>query len=67
MEKTDTFVRARIDKATKERAASALESMGLTLSDAIRMLLIRIADDRRLPFDIKAPANRRKSGGSNDN
>jgi DNA-damage-inducible protein J len=51
----DTYVRARIDKATKERAADALEAMGLSISDAIRLLMLRIADERRLPFEVKVP------------
>ena len=51
----DTYVRARIDTNTKERAASALEAMGLSISDAIRLLMLRIADENRLPFDVKAP------------
>jgi DNA-damage-inducible protein J len=48
-------VRARIDSKTKERAARALEAMGLSVSDAIRLLMLRVADERRLPFEIKAP------------
>ena len=48
-------VRARIDHATKERAASALADMGLSISDAIRLMMVRIADERRLPFDVRAP------------
>jgi DNA-damage-inducible protein J len=55
MSNADTYVRARIDKATKERAADALEAMGLSISDAIRMLMLRIADERRLPFEVKVP------------
>lgn len=51
----DTYVRARIDHATKERAASALEAMGLSVSDAIRLLMLRVADERKLPFEVKAP------------
>ena len=51
----DTYVRARIDTATKERAAEALEAMGLSISDAIRLLMLRIADERRLPFDVRVP------------
>ena len=51
----DTYVRARIDTATKERAAEALKAMGLSISDAIRLLMLRIADERRLPFDVKVP------------
>ncbi len=51
----DTYVRARIDTDTKQRAASALESMGLSISDAIRLLMLRIADEHRLPFDVRVP------------
>ena len=51
----DNYVRARIDTDTKVRAISALADMGLSVSDAIRLLLIRVADERRLPFDVKVP------------
>jgi DNA-damage-inducible protein J len=50
-----TYVRARIDPATKARAADALEEMGLSISDAIRLLMLHIADEHRLPFKIKTP------------
>ena len=33
----------------------AVEAMGLSVSDAIRLLMVRIADERRLPFEVKAP------------
>ncbi len=52
---SDTIVRARIDTETKERAAFALEAMGLTISDAIRLLMLRIADEQRLPFSVEVP------------
>src|SRR5690606_16746651 len=55
MSTANTYVRARIDTDTKERAADALEAMGLTISDAIRLLMLRVADERRLPFDVKVP------------
>jgi DNA-damage-inducible protein J len=29
--------------------------MGLSISDAIRLLMLRVADERRLPFEVKAP------------
>lgn len=62
MRTTDTYVRARIDTVTKERAADALEAMGLSISDAIRLLMLRVADERRLPFEIKVPnAHTRKA------
>jgi DNA-damage-inducible protein J len=49
------IVRARIDHATKVRAAAALADMGLSISDAIRLLMMRIADERRMPFEVRAP------------
>ncbi len=62
MTTADTYVRARIDAKTKMRATDALEAMGLSISDAIRLLMLRIADERRLPFEIKVPnATTRKS------
>ena len=51
----DTIVRSRIDTKTKQRATAALEAMGLTISDAIRLLLLRVAEERRLPFDVAVP------------
>lgn len=51
----NTYVRARIDSETKERAADALESMGLSISDAIRILMLRIADEQRMPFEVRVP------------
>ncbi len=55
MPAAETYVRARIDARTKERATVALAAMGLSVSDAIRLLMLRIADERRLPFEVKAP------------
>jgi DNA-damage-inducible protein J len=52
---TDTVVRARIDAATKEQATEALAAMGLSVSDAIRLLLVRIAADKEFPFSVKTP------------
>ena len=51
----DTIVRARIDRATKERAAAAIDAMGLSISDAIRLLMLRVADEQRLPFAVEVP------------
>ena len=62
MTTVDTYVRARIDARTKKRATAALAAMGLSTSDAIRLLMLRVADERRLPFDVKAPnASTRKA------
>ena len=48
-----TYVRARIDADTKERAEDALAGLGLSIPDAIRLLMVRVAADHRLPFEIK--------------
>jgi len=55
MHQVDPYVYARIDSQTKELASQALQAMGLSISDAIRMLMLRIADEQRLPFDVKVP------------
>ena len=52
---SNTVVRARIDSDTKARATEALHAMGLSVSDAIRLLLVRVAEERRMPFDVKVP------------
>jgi DNA-damage-inducible protein J len=51
MASTD-IVRARIDGHIKEEATNVLAQMGLSVSDAIRMLLTRVAADKALPFDV---------------
>ena len=55
MAKATNYVRARIDEKTKIRTTAALEAMGLSVSDAIHMLMRRVAQEQRLPFDVKAP------------
>ncbi|WP_341752162.1 MULTISPECIES: type II toxin-antitoxin system RelB/DinJ family antitoxin [unclassified Candidatus Tisiphia] len=51
----NTTVRARIDEHIKEEASVVLATMGLTVSDAFRMLLIRIAREKVLPFEPLVP------------
>ena len=51
----DSVVRARIDNETKEQASEALRAMGLSLSDAVRLLLICVAEVKRLPFIVHVP------------
>jgi DNA-damage-inducible protein J len=51
----DDVVRARIDKRTKEEAEAVLAAIGLTVSDALRLLLIRVAREGALPFDPLVP------------
>ena len=52
---SNTVVRARIDGQIKEEATAVLDAMGLTVSDAFRMLLTRIAKERALPFEPLVP------------
>jgi DNA-damage-inducible protein J len=52
---TDTVVRARIDGQVKEKAAAVLNEMGLSVSDAIRLMLVRVAAEKALPFKVKVP------------
>ena len=51
----DAVVRARIDSQTKEQATKALKAMGLSVSDAIRLLLVRVAEEKHLPFAFHMP------------
>ena len=48
-------VRARIDERIKGEAAAVLRAMGLTTSDAFRMMMVRIAAEKALPFDPLIP------------
>ena len=50
-----TMVHVRLDEKTKQRAAKTLASMGISVSDAVRMLLVRVAAEKALPFDVKVP------------
>lgn len=51
----NAVVRARIDEHIKEEAAVVLEAMGLTVSDAFRIMLTRVAREKALPFELLVP------------
>ena len=51
----NAVVRARIDEHIKEEASVVLASMGLTVSDAFRLLLTRVANEKALPFEPLVP------------
>ncbi|MDE2582036.1 MAG: type II toxin-antitoxin system RelB/DinJ family antitoxin [Rhodospirillales bacterium] len=51
----NAVVRARIDATTKSEAAAVLAAMGLSLSDAFRLLLKRVAAEKALPFEPLMP------------
>ncbi len=50
-----TVVRALIDEHIKEEASAVLAAMGLTVSDAFRIMLTRVAHDKALPFEPLVP------------
>jgi DNA-damage-inducible protein J len=49
---SNALVQTRIDAEIKERATAVLENMGLTVSDAVRILLTRTANEGALPFEL---------------
>jgi DNA-damage-inducible protein J len=52
---TTEMLHVRIDKRIKARASKTLASMGLSVSDAVRVLLTRVAAEKALPFEVKVP------------
>jgi DNA-damage-inducible protein J len=50
-----TVVRARISEEVKNEASAVLEAMGLTVSDAFRIMMTRIAREHALPFEPLIP------------
>jgi DNA-damage-inducible protein J len=50
-----SMVHIRVDQRVKAKAAKTLASMGLTVSDAVRLLLTRVAAEKALPFDVRIP------------
>jgi DNA-damage-inducible protein J len=51
----NAVVRARIDEGIKEEATAILATAGLTVSDAFRMMLMRVVAEKALPFDPLTP------------
>lgn len=49
------MVHVRVDEKVKAKAAKTLAEMGMSVSDAVRMLLVRVAAEKALPFDVKVP------------
>jgi DNA-damage-inducible protein J len=45
----------RIDEQLKEKAAETLDTMGLSLSDAVRVFLVRVVAEKQMPFSLKVP------------
>jgi DNA-damage-inducible protein J len=52
---TTTMVHVRVNEKIKAQATKALTAMGLSVSDAVRVFLTRVATEKRLPFELKVP------------
>lgn len=50
-----SMVHVRVDSKTKTAASEALESMGLSVSDAVRILLKRVVAEQAFPLELKVP------------
>ena len=50
------MVHIRVDDRVKQKAAKTLAEMGLSVSDAVRLLLVRVAAEKALPFEVKVPS-----------
>jgi DNA-damage-inducible protein J len=50
-----TMLHVRVDEEVKAQAAEALATMGLSVSDAVRILLKRVVNDQAFPLELKVP------------
>ena len=50
-----SMLHIRVDEQTKQRATEALESMGLSVSEAVRLFLHRVVVDQAFPLELKVP------------
>lgn len=48
-------VHVRVDEKVKEKAAKTLAAMGMSVSDVVRILLVRVATEKALPFELRVP------------
>ena len=52
---SSTMIHVRIDEQIKKKAAKTQDAMGLSLSDAVRMFLVRVIAEKQMPFSLKVP------------
>lgn len=50
-----SMVHVRVDEKVKAKAAKTLAAMGMSVSDAVRIMLVRVAAEKALPFEVKTP------------
>ena len=56
-----TMLHVRVDEEVKTQASEALAAMGLSVSDAVRILLKRVVDDQAFPLELKVPNARTRA------
>jgi DNA-damage-inducible protein J len=49
------MLHVRVDEATKQEATAALEAVGLSVSDAVRLFLKRVVAEKGMPFELRVP------------
>ncbi len=52
---SSAMVHVRVDEKVKLKAAATLKKMGMSVSDAVRMMLVRVAAEEALPFEVRVP------------
>ena len=55
MSTQSSMLHVRMDTDLKRRATKTLAAMGMTVSDAVRLLFHRIAVDQAFPLELKVP------------
>ena len=55
MATTTTMVHVRVDETIKAQATETLAAMGLSVSDAVRVILMRVVAEQQMPFALKVP------------
>lgn len=58
---TTTVVHIRVDEEIKKQAAETLATLGLSVPDAVRIMLARVASEKTLPFDARVPNTETKA------
>ncbi len=58
---TTTMVHVRVDEQIKAQATETLAAMGLSVSDAVRVLLMRIVAEKQMPFALKVPNSKTRA------
>jgi DNA-damage-inducible protein J len=56
-----TMLHVRVDDEIKTQATEALAAMGLSVSDAVRILLKRVVNDQAFPLELKVPNSQTRS------